>query len=290
MRPINRTITLSRISDCLVGRRHTLGFAQPGRIIFVALLVAGSLFPVPTRCSDGRCADRANSRAADLVGFRRSASSHRLRAPRRWPRRLVGILVVVRSQQAKERHVPRLHPSMCRRISWGHRHPGRRGPALAGRLRAIVLNLSATSLLLLGIDGRYAGSVKGGCWRRLLLSVTLLKARSADQAIDLDAGFKVEAAICAVLLVVLSRRSRLCPISTPPRSPKHRAESPWFGTGIMLTMVVGQLDSRSPLSLAVAAIMACRWRRPSLTLGVVAALVTVGVYGAVIGYVIGRTA
>ncbi|MEP4115945.1 MAG: hypothetical protein ABJM38_20870, partial [Nitratireductor sp.] len=62
-----------------------------------------------------------------------------------------------------------------------------------------------------------------------------------------------------------------------------------IGAGIMLTMIVGQLDLAVASVAAVAAIIALSLAGTSLALGIVVALLTAGLYGASVGYVINRT-
>jgi ribose/xylose/arabinose/galactoside ABC-type transport system permease subunit len=62
-----------------------------------------------------------------------------------------------------------------------------------------------------------------------------------------------------------------------------------IGAGIMLTMVVGQLDLSIASVASVAAIIALKMAGTSLVLGIVVALGVSLVYGMAIGYVIGRT-
>lgn len=107
---------------------------------------------------------------------------------------------------------------------------------------------------------------------------------------DLDAGFRVRLAVCAILLVVLSATiPGFASISNAASITENIGLIALVGTGIMLTMVVGQLDLAVASVAAVAAIMALSLAETSLTLGIVAALLTAGIYGAVIGYIIDRT-
>ncbi len=62
-----------------------------------------------------------------------------------------------------------------------------------------------------------------------------------------------------------------------------------IGTGIMLTMVIGQLDLAVASVAAVAAIIALSLAGVSIALGIVIALAVAGVYGCAVGYIIDRT-
>lgn len=107
---------------------------------------------------------------------------------------------------------------------------------------------------------------------------------------ELDTGFKVRMIVCAVLLVALSATvPGFASISNAASITENIGLIALVGTGIMLTMVVGQLDLAVASVAAVAAITALSIAETSLALGIVVALVTAGVYGAIIGYVIDRT-
>jgi ribose/xylose/arabinose/galactoside ABC-type transport system permease subunit len=103
-----------------------------------------------------------------------------------------------------------------------------------------------------------------GLWLRIILSVGLLVAGSS-----LINGFATTATLASITenvgLVGL------------------------VAAGLMLTMVVGQLDIAVASVAAVSGIVALLAGQNSLLLGIVAALVAAGIYGGVIGWIIART-
>ncbi|MBN9257973.1 MULTISPECIES: ABC transporter permease [unclassified Mesorhizobium] len=106
----------------------------------------------------------------------------------------------------------------------------------------------------------------------------------------LDTGFKVRLVLCAVLLVAFSiTMPGFASIANAASITENIGLIALVGTGIMLTMIVGQLDLAVASVAAVAAIMALSLSETSLALGIAVALLTAGLYGAVIGYVIDRT-
>ncbi|PDQ21256.1 hypothetical protein CN311_09680 [Mesorhizobium sanjuanii] len=109
-------------------------------------------------------------------------------------------------------------------------------------------------------------------------------------ALKLDTGFQVRLAICVVLLVVFSlTMPGFASISNAASITENMGLIALVGTGIMLTMVVGELDLAVASVAAVAAIMALSLSETSLALGITAALITAGLYGAAIGYIIEKT-
>jgi len=106
----------------------------------------------------------------------------------------------------------------------------------------------------------------------------------------LDSGFQVRVAICIVLAVGLSFAiPGFASVSTAASIVENVGLVALIGTGIMLTMVVGQLDLSVASVAAVAAIIALKLATTSLLLGIVVALGVAMIYGAVIGYIVGRT-
>ena len=107
---------------------------------------------------------------------------------------------------------------------------------------------------------------------------------------SLQAGFQVRIVIFLALFAVLG-------IAVPDFLTVANASSVMenvgliglVGAGIMLTMIVGQLDLSIASVAAVAAIIALSLAGTSLVLGIVIALVVAGLYGALVGYIIDRT-
>lgn len=111
-----------------------------------------------------------------------------------------------------------------------------------------------------------------------------------NRLLRLDTGFQVRLAVCATLLLAFSiAMPGFASIPNAASITENIGLIALVGTGIMLTMVVGQLDLAIASVAAVAAIMALSLAGTSLALGILAALVTAGIYGAAIGYVIDRT-
>lgn len=108
--------------------------------------------------------------------------------------------------------------------------------------------------------------------------------------VKMDTGFQVRILIFLALVVGLA-------VTVPGFLSVANASSiienvgliGLIGAGIMLTMIVGQLDLAVASVAAVAAIIALSLAGTSLALGIVVALLTAGLYGASVGYVINRT-
>jgi ribose/xylose/arabinose/galactoside ABC-type transport system permease subunit len=103
-----------------------------------------------------------------------------------------------------------------------------------------------------------------GLWLRIILSVVLLVAGSI-----LVDGFATAATLASIT--------------------ENVGLIGLVAAGLMLTMVVGQLDIAVASVAAVSGIIALLAGQNSLVLGIVAALVAAGTYGSVIGWVIART-
>ncbi|WP_158804666.1 MULTISPECIES: ABC transporter permease [unclassified Acidisoma] len=103
-----------------------------------------------------------------------------------------------------------------------------------------------------------------GLWLRIILSIVLLVAGS----ILID-GFATTATLASIT--------------------ENVGLIGLVAAGLMLTMVVGQLDIAVASVAAVSGIIALLAGQNSLLLGIVAALAAAGVYGGVIGWIIART-
>jgi ribose/xylose/arabinose/galactoside ABC-type transport system permease subunit len=103
-----------------------------------------------------------------------------------------------------------------------------------------------------------------GLWLRIILSVGLLVAGSS-----LINGFATTATLASIT--------------------ENVGLIGLVAAGLMLTMVVGQLDIAVASVAAVSGIVALLAGQNSLLLGIVAALVAAGIYGGVIGWIIART-
>ena len=109
-------------------------------------------------------------------------------------------------------------------------------------------------------------------------------------AFKIDTAFQGRIAICVVLAIALSLTiPGFFSIPTAASVVENVGLIALIGTGIMLTMVVGQLDLSIASVSAVAAIIALKIAGVSLLLGIVVALGVSLAYGAAIGYIIGRT-
>lgn len=106
----------------------------------------------------------------------------------------------------------------------------------------------------------------------------------------MDTGFQVRILIFLALFVGLAVTvPGFLSIATASSIIENVGLIGLIGAGIMLTMIVGQLDLAVASVAAVAAIIALLLAETSLALGVVVALVTAGLYGASVGYIIKRT-
>jgi ribose/xylose/arabinose/galactoside ABC-type transport system permease subunit len=107
---------------------------------------------------------------------------------------------------------------------------------------------------------------------------------------SLDTGFQVRLVICAMLILAFSlTMPGFFSIANAASITENVGLIALVGTGIMLTMIVGQLDLAVASVATVAAIMALTLAETSLPLGIAVALVTAGLYGALVGYIIDRT-
>ncbi|MAY63492.1 MAG: hypothetical protein CML29_14920 [Rhizobiales bacterium] len=108
--------------------------------------------------------------------------------------------------------------------------------------------------------------------------------------VKMDTGFQVRIVIFLALLVSLA-------VTVPGFLSVANASSiienvgliGLVGAGIMLTMIVGQLDLAVASVAAVAAIIALSLSGTSLVLGISVAIVAASLYGATVGYIINRT-
>lgn len=106
----------------------------------------------------------------------------------------------------------------------------------------------------------------------------------------MDTGFQGRIAICIVLVIGLCLTiPGFASVATASSVFENVGLIALVGAGIMLTMVVGQLDLSIASVAAVAAIIALKIAGASLLLGIVVALGVAAIYGAGIGYIIGRT-
>jgi ribose/xylose/arabinose/galactoside ABC-type transport system permease subunit len=108
--------------------------------------------------------------------------------------------------------------------------------------------------------------------------------------LKLDSAFQGRIAICILLAIGLSIAiPGFASIATTASIVENVGLIALVGAGIMLTMVVGQLDLSIASVASVAAIIALKIAAASLILGIVVALGVSLLYGALIGYIIGRT-
>jgi ribose transport system permease protein len=175
----NRTITLSPNPMAWLGGGTTLGIPNQA-IIFVVLLVAGSLFLSRTRLGRQMVLTGANARAADLVGIPTQRIIIIAFIAVALAAALVGILVVGQVSQAKSDMFRGLTIDVVAAILVGGiAIQGGKGQLWRAGFGAIVLTMLGNIMLLLGIDAGMRDLMKGLLAAGVLLSVTLLKGRSA---------------------------------------------------------------------------------------------------------------
>jgi ribose transport system permease protein len=106
----------------------------------------------------------------------------------------------------------------------------------------------------------------------------------------LDSGMRIRIAFCVVLYVVCSVTiSGFASVATASSIVENVGLTGLIAAGLMLTMVVGQLDLAVSSIAAVGAIIALLIGETSLPLGIAAALAGAALYGAVIGFIVART-
>ena len=106
----------------------------------------------------------------------------------------------------------------------------------------------------------------------------------------LDGGMRVRLAICIGLALLFSLSiDGFLSMSTASSIVENVGLLGLIGAGMMLTMVVGQLDLAVASVAAVAAIVALSLADQSLVLGITVALGGALLYGAGVGWLIGRT-
>ena len=174
----NRTITLSPNPISWLGGGRAFGIPNQA-IIFVVLLVLGSFFLSRTKLGRQMVLTGANPRAADLIGIptRRIIIIAFIAAA--FTAALVGILVVGQVSQAKSDMFRGLTIDVVAAILVGGiAIQGGEGQLWRAGFGAIVLTMLGNIMLLLGIDAGVRELMKGLLAGGVLLSMTLLKARS----------------------------------------------------------------------------------------------------------------
>jgi simple sugar transport system permease protein/ribose transport system permease protein len=175
----NRTITLSPNPISWLGGGTTFGIPNQA-IIFVVLLVLGSLFLSRTKMGRQMVLTGANPRAAALVGVptRRIVMVAFVAAA--LTAALVGILVVGQVSQAKSDMFRGLTIDVVAAILVGGiAIQGGEGQLWRAGFGAIVLTMLGNIMLLLGIDAGVRDLLKGLLAAGVLLSMRLLKARGS---------------------------------------------------------------------------------------------------------------
>jgi ribose transport system permease protein len=106
----------------------------------------------------------------------------------------------------------------------------------------------------------------------------------------LDSGMRVRIALCVVLYAGCCLLiDGFASIATLSSIIENIGLMGLIAAGLMLTMVVGQLDLAVSSTAAVAAIAALLIGQTSLPLGIAVALAAAAIYGAAIGFVVART-
>jgi ribose transport system permease protein len=106
----------------------------------------------------------------------------------------------------------------------------------------------------------------------------------------LDNGMRIRIALCVVLYAACCVTiDGFASIATASSIIENIGLTGLIAAGLMLTMVVGQLDLAVSSIAAVSAIVALLIGEISLPLGIAAALAGAAVYGAAIGFVVART-
>ncbi|WP_040593528.1 ABC transporter permease, partial [Mesorhizobium metallidurans] len=175
----NRTITLSPNPIAWLGGGTTFGIPNQA-IIFVVLLVLGSLFLSRTKLGRQMVLTGANPKAANLIGVptRRIVMIAFVAAA--LTAALVGILVVGQVSQAKSDMFRGLTIDVVAAILVGGiAIQGGEGQLWRAGFGAIVLTMLGNIMLLLGIDAGVRDLLKGLLAAAVLLSMRLLKARGS---------------------------------------------------------------------------------------------------------------
>jgi ribose/xylose/arabinose/galactoside ABC-type transport system permease subunit len=106
----------------------------------------------------------------------------------------------------------------------------------------------------------------------------------------LDSGMRIRIALCVILYAVCCLLiDGFASVATASSIIENIGLTGLIAAGLMLTMVVGQLDLAVSSIAAVAAIIALLIGETSLPLGIAAALAGAAVYGAAIGFILART-
>lgn len=175
----NRTITLSPNPIAWLGGGMTFGVPNQA-IIFVVLLVLGSLFLSRTRLGRQLVLTGANPRAAGLIGIPTGRIVIIAFVLAAVMAALVGILVVGQVSQAKSDMFRGLTIDVVAAILVGGiAIQGGEGQLWRAGFGAIVLTMLGNIMLLMGIDAGVRELMKGLLAAGVLLSMTLLKARNA---------------------------------------------------------------------------------------------------------------
>lgn len=174
----NRTITLSPNPIAWLGGGTTFGVPNQA-IIFIILLVLGSLFLSRTRLGRQMVLTGANPKAADLIGVPTRRIIMIAFVAAAITAALVGILVVGQVSQAKSDMFRGLTIDVVAAILVGGiAIQGGEGQLWRAGFGAIVLTMLGNIMLLLGIDAGVRDLLKGLLAAAVLLSMKLLKARN----------------------------------------------------------------------------------------------------------------
>lgn len=174
----NRTITLSPNPIAWLGGGTTFGVPNQA-IIFIILLVLGSLFLSRTRLGRQMVLTGANPKAADLIGVPTRRIIIIAFVAAALTAALVGILVVGQVSQAKSDMFRGLTIDVVAAILVGGiAIQGGEGQLWRAGFGAIVLTMLGNIMLLLGIDAGVRDLLKGLLAAAVLLSMKLLKARN----------------------------------------------------------------------------------------------------------------
>jgi simple sugar transport system permease protein/ribose transport system permease protein len=174
----NRTITLSPNPIAWLGGATTFGIPNQA-IIFVVLLVLGSLFLSRTRLGRQMVLTGANPKAAELMGVPTRRIIMIAFVAAALTAALVGILVVGQVSQAKSDMFRGLTIDVVAAILVGGiAIQGGEGQLWRAGFGAIVLTMLGNIMLLLGIDAGVRELMKGLLAAAVLLSMTLLRARA----------------------------------------------------------------------------------------------------------------
>jgi ribose/xylose/arabinose/galactoside ABC-type transport system permease subunit len=106
----------------------------------------------------------------------------------------------------------------------------------------------------------------------------------------LDSGMRIRIALCVILYIVCGATiDGFASVATASSIIENIGLTGLIAAGLMLTMVVGQLDLAVSSIAAVGAIIALLIGGTSLPLGIAAALAGAALYGAIIGFIVART-